>query len=469
MKAVYILVVVAVALALRLIVRQRQRRRKAAALAEHDDVAAAPPSLSPARRTWLTGASLGDVGLVARREILERVRGRIFRVGTHHHPSRRRRRHRHPEDPHQQHHALAAGRRRRLSQRRTRSGRSSTAASRARHPSTSSRSRARSRPRRRSGPGKLDVAIVNGDKILVYQPITSDTTVGHGQRWFQVLAPELGVLHAYQQAGLSAPQIETGRAGPGRCRSRACSRARGSGVSKGTSVIGVVLIFLMLTQYNTWILMGVMQEKASRVVEVLLAAVRPIQLLGGKVLGIGLVAMGQAALIVAFAFVVSKAVGSDLLKGTGRAAPPGRSPLAGSRLRVLLLAVRRRRLDRRAPGPGPDARAPAQPAHPDRLHLLHHRGELGQPEHCSSRSLAYFPPTAPFAMPVLVGLNQVAWWQFLISVALSIAGTAFDGLVRRRASTGGPCSAQVSESACVNCGAAPGHDLARRHRLADPA
>ncbi len=45
-------------------------------------------------------------------------------------------------------------------------------------------------------------------------------------------------------------------------------------------MIGIVLIFLMLTQYNTWILMGVMQEKASRVVEVLLAAVRPAQLLG---------------------------------------------------------------------------------------------------------------------------------------------------------------------------------------------
>jgi ABC-2 type transport system permease protein len=81
-------------------------------------------------------------------------------------------------------------------------------------------------------------------------------------------------------------------------------------------VIGLILVFLMLTQYNTWILMGVMQEKASRVVEVLLATVRPIQLLGGKVLGIGLVAMGQAAVIVVFALVLAEAVGSDLLHGT---------------------------------------------------------------------------------------------------------------------------------------------------------
>ena len=69
----------------------------------------------------------------------------------------------------------------------------------------------------------------------------------------------------------------------------------------------MILIFVMLTQYNTWILIGVMEEKSSRVIEVLLAAVRPIQLLTGKVLGIGLVAFAQASLIVAFALVLAKA------------------------------------------------------------------------------------------------------------------------------------------------------------------
>jgi hypothetical protein len=41
----------------------------------------------------------------------------------------------------------------------------------------------------------------------------------------------------------------------------------------------------MLTQYNAWTLTGVLEEKSSRVVEVLLAAIRPAQLLAGKVLG----------------------------------------------------------------------------------------------------------------------------------------------------------------------------------------
>jgi ABC-2 type transport system permease protein len=38
--------------------------------------------------------------------------------------------------------------------------------------------------------------------------------------------------------------------------------------------------------------------------------------------------------------------------------------------------------------------------------------------------LAYLPPTAPFAMPVLVGLGQVQWWQFVASVVISLVGTA---------------------------------------------
>jgi len=44
--------------------------------------------------------------------------------------------------------------------------------------------------------------------------------------------------------------------------------------------------------------------------------VRPIQLLTGKVLGIGLVAFVQASAIVVFALVLAKSVGSDLLHGT---------------------------------------------------------------------------------------------------------------------------------------------------------
>jgi ABC-2 type transport system permease protein len=37
--------------------------------------------------------------------------------------------------------------------------------------------------------------------------------------------------------------------------------------------------------------------------------------------------------------------------------------------------------------------------------------------------LAYLPPTAPFAMPVLVGFGTVTWWEFAASAAISIVCT----------------------------------------------
>ncbi len=80
-----------------------------------------------------------------------------------------------------------------------------------------------------------------------------------------------------------------------------------------TELLGIILIFIVLNQYLTWTLMGVMEEKASRVVEVLLATVRPVQLLVGKVVGIGAVALAQAVSLVVFALVLAKAVGPNLV------------------------------------------------------------------------------------------------------------------------------------------------------------
>ena len=46
--------------------------------------------------------------------------------------------------------------------------------------------------------------------------------------------------------------------------------------------------------------------------------------------------------------------------------------------------------------------------------------------------LAYLPPTAPFVMPVLVGLGAVTWWQFTVSAVISAVCTV--GVARVAAS-----------------------------------
>ncbi|MFW2513013.1 ABC transporter permease [Demequina sp. SO4-13] len=60
----------------------------------------------------------------------------------------------------------------------------------------------------------------------------------------------------------------------------------------------VFVLFFVLVQSASVIMMGVVEEKSSRVVEILLATVRPSTLLGGKILGVGLYSLAQAAAMV---------------------------------------------------------------------------------------------------------------------------------------------------------------------------
>jgi ABC-2 type transport system permease protein len=72
---------------------------------------------------------------------------------------------------------------------------------------------------------------------------------------------------------------------------------------------GVILLMLALTMYGQWILMGVIEEKTNRIVEVLLGALRPVDLLVGKVAGILVLAMTQLGIAIAAGLAALVAVG----------------------------------------------------------------------------------------------------------------------------------------------------------------
>ena len=71
-------------------------------------------------------------------------------------------------------------------------------------------------------------------------------------------------------------------------------------------VVGIfvaALLYVALAGYGTFVANGVVEEKANRIVEILLSTVRPRQLLFGKVVGIGLVGLIQLVLLGAVALV----------------------------------------------------------------------------------------------------------------------------------------------------------------------
>ena len=62
-------------------------------------------------------------------------------------------------------------------------------------------------------------------------------------------------------------------------------------------IVTGVLIYLSLQTWGQFVAQGVVEEKSSRVVELLLSTVRPWQLMAGKVLGIGQVGLVQIAIV----------------------------------------------------------------------------------------------------------------------------------------------------------------------------
>jgi len=81
------------------------------------------------------------------------------------------------------------------------------------------------------------------------------------------------------------------------------------------AAVGVLLLYLQVVTYGYWIAMGVAEEKSSRVVEVLPAKTRPAPLMAGKILGIGLLALGQLLLLSATGLIAALVTGAVELPG----------------------------------------------------------------------------------------------------------------------------------------------------------
>jgi len=84
----------------------------------------------------------------------------------------------------------------------------------------------------------------------------------------------------------------------------------------GIAFIVVILLYGQLFGYGVWVASGVIEEKASRVVEILLATIRARQLMAGKILGIGVLGLLQLAFIASFAITLGLATGAIELPGS---------------------------------------------------------------------------------------------------------------------------------------------------------
>jgi ABC-2 type transport system permease protein len=184
------------------------------------------------------------------------------------------------------------------------------------------------------------------------------------------------------------------------------------------ALIGMILLFVALNFYGSFVLTGVVEEKSSRVVEVLLARVRPADLLAGKVLGIGILGIGQFAALATAAAVTLQIVHPPQL-------PAGTLPLiAGVVLWFVLgysfYSVLYGALGALASRPE-DAQVAAAPI--TGFLMLAYFGAfttMADPTGWWITAASVFPPTAPIFMPLRAALTDVPAWQTIAAVLLMV-------------------------------------------------
>lgn len=264
--------------------------------------------------------------------------------------------------------------------------------------------------------GDLDVVLVNGSQVLVKQ-----TSVGgSGGSFPSTLAQVAGLARLFEQVPGAASAAAHGVALP----VRGLEPPPGSLASRLTGLFTVILLWMLISIYGSQIAMGVGEEKGSRVAEVLLSSIRPIQLLTGKVSGIGVLALAQAAGMVAVFFIAGYASGSSLVRGTptGIVITGGVFFVLGYAFYCTAYAAAGSLVSRQS-----DVNSVVFPVQIPLIiaYALSYTVIYANGANAFYRVLGWLPPTSPIAMPVLYAAGDVPVWEVVVSGLVCAAGTVW--------------------------------------------
>ncbi|SNS69732.1 ABC-2 type transport system permease protein [Geodermatophilus saharensis] len=195
-----------------------------------------------------------------------------------------------------------------------------------------------------------------------------------------------------------------------------------AGQRTAVALVGVVLLYSLIVLFGQFVAQGVVEEKASRVVELLLATMRPWHLLAGKILGLGALGLAQIALIAvigvggALAFDVVDVPG-DLIGTVGWVLFWF---VLGYALFASLFAVAASLVSRQE-----DLGSVLTPAT-----LVLFVGFVvaiqaaGDPDGTAAVVTSFVPGLSPMVMPVRQAAGDVAAWEVAVAVVLMLVAIA---------------------------------------------
>ena len=191
------------------------------------------------------------------------------------------------------------------------------------------------------------------------------------------------------------------------------------------AIVGSMLVLLALAVYGQWVVVGVVEEKSNRVVELILAAARPRHLLAGKLIGIGLLGLAQLVLVAGLAAVLLALGVFDAPKSLGWSLALVIPWFAlGFALYAVLLAAAGALASSQQ-----DASGAAQPIMLilSAAYFASYITIAADADSTTASVLTVFPLTAPLVLPARQALAGVPLWQHALAVALVLA--AIYGLI----------------------------------------
>jgi ABC-2 type transport system permease protein len=182
---------------------------------------------------------------------------------------------------------------------------------------------------------------------------------------------------------------------------------------------GIILMFIGIFTYGQWVLTGVVEEKQSRVVEVVLSTVRPRDLLVGKVLGIGTLAIGQLAILVGVGLVASQLLGRVTLPATTGGAVA--QLVLWFVLGFLFYATAMGALGSLASRPE-EANNAAMPVTMSAtvVYMASILFVVQEPGGVLAQVMTFIPLAAPMVVPLRVALNAIEPWEVVVSIAVML-------------------------------------------------
>jgi ABC-2 type transport system permease protein len=189
----------------------------------------------------------------------------------------------------------------------------------------------------------------------------------------------------------------------------------------GLAFITIFILYGQLLTYGFWVASGVVEEKSSRVIEVLLAAISPRELLAGKVLGLGLLGLGQLLGVAAFGLIAGAATGAIDVSGqvVGSVALSLAWFVLGYAFYASAFAVAGALVPRLE-----ELQSTTTPLTMTIVvSLLIGFAVNDDPGSTLAHVTSFIPMTAPITMPSRIILGEVPAWEVVASIAITIGAT----------------------------------------------